>query len=418
MDCRLVQDRLDAWLDRELPLEESAAVDAHLSSCETCRREADDRIEHERLLRRALATTSTSTESQFSAAHSARVRRRRLGVGIAAIVGVSLVVILMGVEFVRLGLWDSRWTKAGQIVVVDGTIDFRTIASESWETAKTLQTVGIGDSVRTGRQGCCDIRLGGVVSIALDQESEVTLTRTDCVQLKKGRAWIRLTEGGNSIEIDCPRVKIGADSVTEFDVAVSPENTTVISIRGSVEVQLGEAAQTLDVGRQICVKSNGAAVTGTIEDLLAATEWLHRLLRLKPANDQELCARVDSLIHHLPKHSVECERQLRLLGGQCCEPLLHNLQANSGLARDDRRRFARIVTDLGQPASVPGLVTLLADRDGEIRRLSAQSLVRITGMLGPISPEQFRDSDEATYRRARIEWEKNLAPWMSKRVHG
>jgi len=96
-------------------------------------------------------------------------------------------------------------------------------------------------------------------------------------------------------------------------------------------------------------------------------------------------------------------------------PLTRYIQSDrsqkTGDDRTKRKEAARIVSDVATTASIPELINLLADNDGDVRYAAARALQRLTGQTYGLRPEQWRDQPLLTCAPA-VErwhgwWEKN-----------
>jgi anti-sigma factor RsiW len=106
MNCRYVQSRLAAYLDRELSPNERAAVRAHLSECAACQ---SDFAEAERIKNTIASLSSIEPSEQFErrlfeAVHSAAPKsaaRETVGWGLAVVPAVAAIAGYLLFVFTR-----------------------------------------------------------------------------------------------------------------------------------------------------------------------------------------------------------------------------------------------------------------------------------------------------------------------------
>src|SRR4029434_11157262 len=73
-----------------------------------------------------------------------------------------------------------------------------------------------------------------------------------------------------------------------------------------------------------------------------------------------------------------------------------------------RRQAARIASEMSQPWSIPEMISLLKDNDGEIRFFAARALQRLAGLNMNYTPEQWRRHlSEPTYNQWTQWWQNN-----------
>lgn len=82
-DCDWCDDRLEAWLDGDLPADEAAAMEAHVAGCQRCRRQASLARRIQSGLR-DLEQPSCPESIAADLADRTRHRRRRLAPALAA----------------------------------------------------------------------------------------------------------------------------------------------------------------------------------------------------------------------------------------------------------------------------------------------------------------------------------------------
>src|SRR5207302_11051128 len=105
------------------------------------------------------------------------------------------------------------------------------------------------------------------------------------------------------------------------------------------------------------------------------------ILILKGRNNKELARRIDGLLAQIgaTKTSFLSEEEIRALGDHCVLPLTRFLESDRYRGDAGKRHVAaNILADLAQPWSIPDLIILLRDNDGEVRYHAARGLARLT----------------------------------------
>jgi hypothetical protein len=132
---------------------------------------------------------------------------------------------------------------------------------------------------------------------------------------------------------------------------------------------------------------------------------------MKGRDNAELSKRVDALLAAIgnEKMMYMYEDEIKALGDHCVLPLTRYVQSPLS-TRDPGRRHhaARILTEMAQPWSIPELIELLKDNDGEIRFYAARALQRLAGRGMGRTPEQWREQNYVnTYDEWRKWWQDN-----------
>jgi hypothetical protein len=134
--------KLIAWLDDELDPQEAAALGAHLSACEDCRRTLTQN-------RKASAAFASYREAAVDAAFAVpdRPRRQRR---IWAVVGSAAAMVLLLISFVKHQGKLPRETGIGESLFLGGTGAPRTASAVGGESAAGPNALlAINRSVRT-----------------------------------------------------------------------------------------------------------------------------------------------------------------------------------------------------------------------------------------------------------------------------
>jgi HEAT repeat protein len=151
------------------------------------------------------------------------------------------------------------------------------------------------------------------------------------------------------------------------------------------------------------------------EDVLLATNWVHRLLALKSGEDNpEVVRRLDDLLASIGEAKLGnlYEQEIRALGESCVRPLLSYLESVRSLHNPAlRQKAGAILADIAPAWAVKELIQLLADDDRAIRAHAARALERLTGETQGHSPEEWQRVPwremRSTYDRWQAWWAEN-----------
>jgi hypothetical protein len=106
------------------------------------------------------------------------------------------------------------------------------------------------------------------------------------------------------------------------------------------------------------------------------------------------------------------EREIRSLGDASVLPLVYFLKRSSHDTDQARRVVAaRLLADLAPPKTIPDLIGLLSDENGQVRFYIAQTLTRLTGETQGRTPDAWRSDSlptcEPTHRTWQAWWDEN-----------
>jgi hypothetical protein len=199
----------------------------------------------------------------------------------------------------------------------------------------------------------------------------------------------------------------------DFSCPTDSPKATLTVVEGSVKAQSKSGDAVIKAGESIEVSGGRFGDKKQEYNLMRATRWVDEILVLKGRDNPELARRMNDLFAQLGEQKMNflAEEEIRRLGDHCVVPLTRYVQSDRSKGNDpSRHAAARIVADVATTSSIPELINLLADRDGEVRYHAARALARLTGSrLG--QPEQWRN-ETLIQCEPRIEewhtwWDKN-----------
>src|SRR5207237_776898 len=171
------------------------------------------------------------------------------------------------------------------------------------------------------------------------------------------------------------------------------QSATLTVVEGSTRVKGKGGERVVSSGNQIKITSGTPGEAEAVSSLPVATRWVNELLMMKGRDTEELHKRVDRLLAAIgnEKMSYMYEDEIKALGDHCVLPLTRYVQSPLS-ANDPRKRHqaARICSEMAQPWSIPQMIELLSDDDGEVRFYAARALLRLAGNGMGHNPEDWR----------------------------
>lgn len=443
VNCELANNLISARIDHELAGEDVAALDAHLAECEACRQTlAEMELADAAMLRvfsprREAAAELANRVSQaipqnLTAAHPARVARfapgaarpglmRWMGFVAAAAAGFIAAVIFvkpagLGPAQVHISAQPAPLRPVARLTLATGAVFTRPVNQQSWQPISPEDPIALGTAVRTGQTSKCELQLPDGSCLRLNSATEARFTGERSVQISAGRLWSALPRNASLFRVSAGQTTVTArgavnDHGTAFELACAPDTATVTVQCGSADVAGNVPSTTVHGGEVLHAPSAAATFACQVmPDPLLTTQWQDELLVLKPANDPQVLARIDQLMTRIvsdggPDAPCSFERELRAGGQAWCPPMACYLRDRSTSADPANRRAAvRLLADLAPPSSVPDLIDLLDDEDGEIRSRAAAALRRLTGQTLGYPPDQCAVRPDPAARAAWRNW--------------
>ncbi len=430
MDCEIACEQINAWIDRQLPPEQAAELEAHLAVCAECRcavealrgqdaelvrafqpaREAARRVA-------AAVIAELNVDEQKHAlpvtvADGLHPSRRWTSLAFAAAAGFLLALVLFPP-------WKRSANEAppivtapppaehavAQLVVATGDVQMRTRGAADWQTHASLdQFLCPSDGVvRTGPNVRCEWKTNDGCVIRLNGDTQVRFASPGVVEVQRGQIACSSPENASLKVIMPERVaSTPSASPTEFMcqaqssaiATVGPDGgVQVTSSSGDVALQTPAGSAPLKRGESVRLVE-GRIFPAEATDPILAAGWTGALLIRKGYEDPELAQRVDLLLARMgqSKAALLYEEEIRALGEHAVLPLLKFVE--SPLSQNDRgqrQKAMRLAADLAPNWAVSDLIRLLADADAETRYLAAHALLRLTGNDQGRAPEQWRE---------------------------
>jgi ferric-dicitrate binding protein FerR (iron transport regulator) len=451
LDCRQTQDSLGRWLDGELEADVVAALECHLVECDACRRQADQvRRKHEQL-QAAFAPRRAAARQVANAVVAAlpkekppsggmvtssrpTVVRRTVHLLLAAAAGFLVALLLFrpweqaAVDGRRAEVNDGktngtdanpnsrdftiRPAAAGendiaQLSLATGSVEYAPKAGADFFACPEDATFESGAVLRTPASTRCEVNLEGAVRVRLNETTEMRLAGRRRLELIRGRLWLEVRSASEPYTVKTDKLTITAENAT-LDCRADPPQTTVLVLEGSASVQGDRWQEVVAQGEQLTVAGDERKKERPPVDPVVETRWVQNLLILKGADDEELSRRIDRLWAQVGRAKMThlYESEIRSLGGRCVTPLACYIQSPESQKEHDRRvAAARLLADVAQVESIPELIELLSDEDGEVRFYAATALKRLTGKDFGRPPEDWQGSPWTTCQPTANQWQ-------------
>ena len=433
MNCQSVVSQMSCWLDGQLPPDEAAALECHLSSCQECLALAEALRVQDADLRRAFgprrqATQRVATNVLLALGPEpprAASRPHTFGWGsmlLAAAAGFLLAVLL-------IQPWKSQTIASrpvperppqqpsgqqplveppvAELVVATGSVQLRKSQTADWLPVANLPGFACptGTAVKTGPDVQCELKTTAGCVVRLNGNTEVTLASASGIEVQQGQVWCSSPQDASLLVCAAPALLANDSQSPPKWLAACPSNASLLTAvnkdghvqvmtgQGEIDVQTAGGAQRLKAGESASIVRGQIVKAERVGDPLLEASWIHALLVRKGEDDKELAGRVDQLLARLGQSKVSFlyEQEIRGLGEHAALPLLRFVQSpHSQDEPEQRLKAMSILSDIVPAWMVPELVRLVADEDAETRVLSARALERLTGLDHGRPPEKWR----------------------------
>jgi hypothetical protein len=435
MRCEEALNQLNARVDSELPVAMAADLEVHLSSCSDCRAAAegfsaiDAELRGAFALRRAAAAAladrvvssvrGSTIPSPPSAPRTASPWRLGWWQALACLAAGFLLAVAV------FRPWESRSNApsslplepVAHLAVASGPVEIRPASQQYFYTCPDAAPIASDTCVRTGPAARCEIALDNGNALGLDCNTEVTLHKSEVVEVSRGRLWSSSQPGQKAVEFKSGAGTIVPKAASQLTLECQPQAMRLIVVDGAVNVRTSQGSTEIGPGQQIRIVQGKVEEDTEWHDALLETAWVNSLLALRSSQHPELVERVQQLLANVgaAKLSLLYEDELRRLGDDGVPPLLAYLAAT----RDkpdvaQRATAARIVADVAQSRWIADLIALLADKNAEVRFHAARGLERLTGRDQGCEAHTWQAEPWATCERPYQKW---LDWWAANRDH-
>ncbi|MDA7977184.1 MAG: zf-HC2 domain-containing protein [Pirellulales bacterium] len=440
MNCEELQPLINAWIDGELPTEQEPEVREHLTVCSHCAAVAEEtraldaeltnligsqtaqlqtamlpigRAESSAVTQASLEAFSEEADTKLRTPRSSSVTRSSVVSWVCAAAATVLILVFSwkGVDDNGPGDKANLVTvkPAARLVVAKGEVQMSTPAQQRLISCAPQTELPPGWKLITGENSRCELTTASPDQpIRLDQNSELTHVFNNTMRLEKGKLW---SAAKDRVCIESASANIAAENaVFEFCCAADNSGSILNVYQGEVEITnaTGDATQ-VKAGQSVRL-TGGAMESTPAGDPVLQTSWVNDILVEKGREDQELADRIEWLWNQVaakgPAQAEMYESEIRALGSSSVIPLCNWVQSPASLSAPSKRvRAAKLLSDLAGPGSIPQLIELLSDHDGDIRYAAATALQRLTGKTHGCTPEEWRALPSPVRQKARGDWD-------------
>jgi hypothetical protein len=446
---------MSARVDGEISPDDRGRLDTHLDGCAGCRATAEAMTDLDAGLDRAFSLRRASAAAVVDRV-LAQFRPGATGIGsprrswwsawgkplAAAAAGFLVAVVLLRGPWreaasgtVTVGPTNGgvkagavapapRPATVGQLALATGAVFVCPSDSKDWSALASGGAVEAGMRVRTGPKVRCEFRMADGSEVRLNADSEVTLRSPRRVDVVGGQVFssVRRQDDGEAFIVMAEPAGATLTALgTAFDVACAPGSkaATLTVVEGSVRCEAGAGESVVKGGEAVRIADGRLEDKRQVESLMRATQWVDEILVMKGRDNAELARRIDDIFAQLghDKMWYMNAQEVRRLGDHCVVPLSRYIASERSQKTEDdrvkRKEAARIVADVATMASIPELINLLADNDGDVRYAAARALQRLTGNTQEFAAEQWRDQSlmtcAPTVGKWHAWWERNKA---------
>lgn len=447
MNCEQATNLISANLDGEISSGDRGLLDGHLAGCDGCRATAEAMGQLDAGLERAFAprreAAAAVAERVLAEFRTGATGAASMGSGqrswwsawgkplVAAAAGFAVAVILLrgpwreaasggGVTkasgTVATTSPATRPASVGQLALSTGAVFVCPSDSQAWAPLASGGAVEAGMRVRTGPKVRCEFRMADGSEVRLNADSEVMLRSPRRVDVVGGQVFSSVRHREDAADAFIVMAEPAGATLTAlgtaFDVACAPGSkaATLTVVEGSVKCAGREGESVVKGGEALRVADGRLEDKRQVESLMRATQWVDEILVMKGRDNAELAKRIDDIFAQLghDKMWYMNAQEVRRLGDHCVVPLARYIGSERSQRTEDdrmkRKEAARIVADVSTTASIPELINLLADHDGDVRYAAARALQRLTGGTQGLRPEQWRDQSPLACAPAVGQW--------------
>jgi hypothetical protein len=272
-----------------------------------------------------------------------------------------------------------------RLAVTTGAVEVQPPGKNTWQPVTGGAVVDVGCKVRTPAQVRCEFRCSDGSEVRLNSDTELTFHSDRQLALDHGQILATVAEG----QTPPFQVQMGEASVTavgtQFDLSRQLGQVVLTVLQGATQLTVGQTKEIVKAGQGARIASGHMTEKRDVGDLelVRATRWVHEILVLKGRDNPELEKRVRDLLAQIviEKAPYLTEEEIRGLGDHCVVPLTRFILSEQPQTPDLKARrvqAARILADLAQTWSIPDLMQMLGDSDGDVRFNAARGLKRLT----------------------------------------
>lgn len=418
MTC-LPEERLNAYLDGELAVEDRGEVDAHLAACAACAAA----LRAVRDIDGSLANAFAPLRERREAVTAKALDAVHLEMNPPNVIGFLKPLLGAAAGFLVAAILFRPWERpqpkseppivmlAGETIakleIATGEVEVKKGAS--WTALATGAEIPRGACVRTSSKSKASFIGNDGSEIRLNGNTELTFAEERRVALNGGQIFTSVQPADTTFEVATDDGLIKALG-TKLDIAREAAQTILTVVSGKAEIaDKRGGAQTLEKGYSATIQKGTLKLEPRSVNVYEATAWANEILIYKSKENPELEERVNAMLAMLGKTKMEYmgEEQIRALGDHCAVPLTRYIQSKESQKEQyQRRSAARILADIASPDSIPELINLLGDGDAEVRASIAKGLFRLTQRSMGMDPGEWKGASAAERERAVSAWQE------------
>jgi hypothetical protein len=216
-----------------------------------------------------------AVEAQWRGVIAQRVRRRRIGLSLAATAALA-----------ALGLWAARPELLGsgermaEVRYAVGSVQAKAGALRGWMAVGPGQTLFVGETLATSATGRLALALADGVSVRLDRDTRVTLLSGTRMAIWRGALYVDSgaptdSRGGPELLVETPAGAVHHLG-TQYEARVIGSSEIQIAVRkGKVEIDTSTGAMhRAAAGEQMTVSSAGAVVRSALSPYDEHWQWV------------------------------------------------------------------------------------------------------------------------------------------------
>jgi ferric-dicitrate binding protein FerR (iron transport regulator) len=305
----------------------------------------------------------------------------------------------------------------GKLAVAVGTVEAKAPGAADFAPVAAGVDLEAGTLLRTGAGVSAAVDLPDGSEVRLAEKSELVLESPRKVELKRGRAWVRIAKGELFLvqTEHSPITTVEAVVDVEFTPRVPNTEqqafTQVYILEGKTMVGSKKYKQDVTTGYGCTLLGSQLNTPDPMGDPFLPTQWVHPILKARGASaSRETERRVRGLLSRLSRQPQNdpFEAALKTLGETSVAVLSGYLQSPENPADLARRlAAARIVGDV---AGAGSLLALLDNETADVRVLAAKGLARIAGQDFGRADAYWKGEDRSAGKKAWVEWVRKNAP--------
>lgn len=432
MTCEQAANLLADRVDSRQAVQTAPELEAHLATCATCRAAAEALASQERLLVEAFADRRAAAVGLANRVNALVLNEPVRSPAPRPVLRIARALLAAAAGFAIAVLVFRPWNKpvvvspvpttqavapAAQLSLATGRVFVCPDHSQDWRPLETGGSVGAGVRVRTAPSVRCELKMADGSEVRLNDQTEIRVAGARRIEVAAGQVYSSVVRRDEAFVVHAPSAGATLTALgTGFDVACSASSAVLTVAEGSVQAAASSGQTVVKKGESVSISAGQLADKQAVASLMQATAWVDEILVMKGRDNPELSRRVDDIFAQLGQSKMWYmqAQEVRRLGDHCVVPLTRYIQSDRSKNSDQqakRRQAADIIGDVATTSSLPELINLLNDPDGEVRYSAARALRRLTGQDLEFAPEEWRDQSFMTcvppIQRWHAWWEKN-----------